>query len=340
MGKFRPGKAFKNRKSFQNQTVEVEAEDEQTKQQNKITKTQQEEQRTLQNIQAQLDAQKKYEQSLEKTPAQENPEATKNNNNNKNNENNNKNNAENNNETTISSVQQEIKEKQIEILKENAQFLLPEDVEDKRKIIVVLEGCMLETAKVNRCDVLLNSDEHKQYISNKLNRDFSLYRPDVVHHSLLSLLDSPLNKAGFLQVYIHTEQNVLIEINPSCKIPRTYKRFASLMIQLLQKLRIRAVQSSETLLKVIKNPITDHLPQNCVKIGTSSQGRLVKMEEFIKKLPKNQPVCFAVGGVSKGNPGGEAEYVDDVISCSQYSLSASYAISRMLGAYESYWGIL
>lgn len=57
---------------------------------------------------------------------------------------------------------------------------------------------MLEVAKVNKCEVLLNSDEHKGFISNKLNRDFSIYRPDVVHHALLSLLDSPLNKAGLL----------------------------------------------------------------------------------------------------------------------------------------------
>lgn len=43
------------------------------------------------------------------------------------------------------------------------------------------------------------------------------------------LMDSPLNRAGLLQVYIHTEKNVLIEINPQTRIPRTYKRFAGLM---------------------------------------------------------------------------------------------------------------
>lgn len=31
------------------------------------------------------------------------------------------------------------------------------------------------------------------------------------------------------QVYIHTEKNVLIEINPQTRIPRTFKRFAGLM---------------------------------------------------------------------------------------------------------------
>lgn len=29
---------------------------------------------------------------------------------------------------------------------------------------------------------------------------------------LLTLLDSPLNKSGKLQVYIHTENNILIEV--------------------------------------------------------------------------------------------------------------------------------
>jgi rRNA small subunit pseudouridine methyltransferase Nep1 len=46
---------------------------------------------------------------------------------------------------------------------------------------------------------------------------------------LLTLLDSPLNKAGLLQVYIHTAKGVLIEVNPGVRIPRTFKRFSGLM---------------------------------------------------------------------------------------------------------------
>ena len=47
--------------------------------------------------------------------------------------------------------------------------------------------------------------------------------------ALLTLLDSPLNKVGLLQVYIHTNTNVLIEVNPHIRIPRTFKRFCGLM---------------------------------------------------------------------------------------------------------------
>ena len=45
----------------------------------------------------------------------------------------------------------------------------------------------------------------------------------------MTLLDSPLNKAGLRQVYIHTAQGVLIEVNPHVRIPRTFKRFSGLM---------------------------------------------------------------------------------------------------------------
>ena len=53
---------------------------------------------------------------------------------------------------------------------------------------------------------------------------------------LLMLMDSPLNRAGLLQVYIHTEKNALIEINPQTRIPRTFERFCGLMGKLHHRL--------------------------------------------------------------------------------------------------------
>ena len=62
------------------------------------------------------------------------------------------------------------------------------------------------------------------------------------------------------QVYIRTANNVLIEINPATRIPRTFKRFCGLMVQLLHKYSITAAETSVKLMKVIKNPLSDHLP--------------------------------------------------------------------------------
>ena len=86
---------------------------------------------------------------------------------------------------------------------------------------------------------MLSASDHGNIIA-KAGRDGVNLRPDITHQCLLMLLDSPLNKAGKLQVYIHTAKNVLIEINPQTRIPRVYNRFAGLMVQLLHSLSISA----------------------------------------------------------------------------------------------------
>ena len=82
--------------------------------------------------------------------------------------------------------------------------------------------------QVGRKFELLNAEDHKSQLT-KHKRDVSSARPDITHQSLMMLLDSPLNRAGLLQVYIHTQRNVLIEVSPHLRIPRTFKRFCGLM---------------------------------------------------------------------------------------------------------------
>lgn len=166
--------------------------------------------------------------------------------------------------------------------------------ENAQRLIVILEQATLETLKIGKNKEghyqLLNVDDHL-HILKKNNRETYEARPDITHQvslffllllynisfslifffckikCLLTLLDSPINKAGKLQVYIHTHKNVLIEVNPHIRIPRTFKRFAGLMVQLLHKLSIRAVNGNEKLLRIIENPVEKYLPSNSYKIG-------------------------------------------------------------------------
>ena len=55
---------------------------------------------------------------------------------------------------------------------------------------------------------------------------------------------------GMQGLYVHTHKNVLIQVNPQVRLPRTFKRFCGLMVQLLQKLSIRATNGPDKLLKV------------------------------------------------------------------------------------------
>ncbi|XP_068813176.1 ribosomal RNA small subunit methyltransferase NEP1 isoform X1 [Struthio camelus] len=168
----------------------------------------------------------------------------------------------------------------------------------QRRLLVVLEGASLETVKVGKAFELLNCDKHKALLLRS-GRDPGEVRPDITHQSLLMLMDSPLNRAGLLQVYIHTQKNVLIEVNPQTRIPRTFDRFCGLMVQLLHKLSVRAADGPQKLLKVIKNPVSDHLPVGCMKIGTSFA--VPKVSDPRELVPAAEPVAVVVGAFAHGS---------------------------------------
>merc|ERR1712194_650910 len=100
----------------------------------------------------------------------------------------------------------------------------------------------------------------------------------------MALLDSPMGKAGKLVIYMHTAQNVLIEVHPSLRVPRTFKRFAGLCVELLQRHKIRAASANETLMKVISNPIDKYLPPGSRRFGMSVSGKQVKLRDFTASL--------------------------------------------------------
>lgn len=212
-----------------------------------------------------------------------------------------------------------------------------------QRLIVVLSNACLESIKISSAGgdryALLNCDDH-QVILKKTKRDIADARPDITHQCLLTLLDSPINKAGKLQVYIQTTRGVLIEVNPTVRIPRTFKRFSGLMVQLLHKLSIRSVNSEERLLKVIKNPITDHLPTKCRKVTLSFDAPVRKVQDFVHTLDEDESLCVFVGAMARGKDTFADELVDEKIGVSNYSLSASVACSKFCHGCEDAWGIL
>lgn len=161
----------------------------------------------------------------------------------------------------------------------------------RKGLIVVLENAYLESAKIGNEYKLLNCDDHVGYLSKK-GRDPSAARPDIAHQCLMTLLDSPLNKAGLLKVYVHTATNMLIDVNPKIRIPRTFKRFSGLMVQLLHKLSIKAEGTrGESVLKMVKNPVTRFFPPNTRVVGMSySSEKLVDIFDFVPSLFEDKDI--------------------------------------------------
>ena len=232
--------------------------------------------------------------------------------------------------------------------------------------------------KTSQSSVLLNCDDHASFL-RRHGRDPASSRPDIAHQALLALLDSPLAKAGKIKaLYLTTAKNVVIRINPAVRLPRTFKRFCGLFSQLLQKLSVRASNGggSDKLLKVVKGPVSMHLPPGCPRVALSRVAPdSVSLREFVRReLSGSNGVgggerragsgagasaaaaaaaaaaagaanndaavttpIFIVGAHSHGQA--SVPYADRWISISDYPLSAACVLARITGALEEAWGI-
>ena len=95
------------------------------------------------------------------------------------------------------------------------------------------------------------------------------------------------------------------------------------LVQLLDKRKIRSHNGEDWLLKVIKNPITDHLPTGAHIFGTSVTGTLVDPLDFVEVLNENTDAnknvdsfVFVFGAFAPGHL--NLDYIETMLSFSQY----------------------
>ncbi|KAL2501883.1 nucleolar essential protein-related [Forsythia ovata] len=211
--------------------------------------------------------------------------------------------------------------------------IVPADTGKKPGVIFILEKASLEIGKVGKSYQLLSSDEHANYLM-KNKRNPAEYRPDIAFQAIQTILDSRVNKIGRLKaLYVRTQQGILFQIKPHARMPRTYKRFSGLMVQLLQKLHITAAGKGEKLLRVIKNPWF------CWTSGFShSSEKLVDMYDYVGTVDNDMDLVFVVGAMAHGKI--DKDYVEDYLSISEFPMSAAYCISIITTAVERKWKIL
>ena len=79
---------------------------------------------------------------------------------------------------------------------------------------------------------ILDSNYHYKWmysLENFKNRG----RPDIIYLSLLSVLESPLNRLGLLEIYVHTLENKVFKIDSKVRLPRNYFRFLGIWDKIL-----------------------------------------------------------------------------------------------------------
>lgn len=83
-------------------------------------------------------------------------------------------------------------------------------------------------------DILLDQNQHGAATA-RLPDGKRRGRPDILHYCLLTILESPLAKAGAVQVAIHTRHGELLRVRADTRLPRGEARFQGLMARVLRE---------------------------------------------------------------------------------------------------------
>lgn len=82
--------------------------------------------------------------------------------------------------------------------------------------------------------LLLDQNHHHAAMRRLPNKE-RRGRPDIIHTTLLHLLESPLCRAGGLQICVHTRHRELIRFRPETRLPRGEARFQGVIARVLRK---------------------------------------------------------------------------------------------------------
>lgn len=169
----------------------------------------------------------------------------------------------------------------------------------------------------------------------KLGENEKRGRPDITHFALLEALGSPLNKEGLLQMYVHTNKDCTITVNPKARLPRNYNRFLGLIEQLFQIGKVPS--EGEVLLKLESKKLPKLLAETEADYVMlfSRKGKPKTVEEAVSSLNKKQRPAIIIGGFPHGHFSKTTlKLADEIVSVDSEMLEAWTLTARVIYEYE------
>jgi rRNA small subunit pseudouridine methyltransferase Nep1 len=179
-------------------------------------------------------------------------------------------------------------------------------------------------------EILLYKAKHR-FAMDKLRNVDKRGRPDITHRSLLAILDSPLNRMGYLNVFVHTIEDIIISFDPKVRLPRDYYQFEGLMVQVLKKGKVPPI--GDPLIEIVDIDIETFIEKHRLSILLSEDGEKYS-QEIGRDIINNESIIL-IGAFPKGKIREDiSSKVDLIVRVSDYALMTSTAICRLLTLLE------
>jgi rRNA small subunit pseudouridine methyltransferase Nep1 len=195
-------------------------------------------------------------------------------------------------------------------------------------------------------ELLLDQTHHGQSMT-KLAQSERRGRPDITYLSLMSILETPLCKEGFLTVHLQLQDGRIVEVNPEVRLPRNYDRFVGLIEQLLQHGKVPP--QGNPLLQIHEISLEDLFAR--LKAGSQSTKSILAIEDGQKTtcemlrnlLPQDSavPVIFGVGAFPHGEMPKETISIFEAhIELDREVMMAWHVCAEVLWVYSQKVGVI
>jgi rRNA small subunit pseudouridine methyltransferase Nep1 len=163
-------------------------------------------------------------------------------------------------------------------------------------------------------------------------------RPDIVHSTLLQVLETPLNWEGQLRTLVHTQEDLVISIDPKVRLPKNYVRFVGLIEQLFAEGQVP--KNGKPLLRLEKMPLhrlVDRLaPSKVLALTTLGKPKLLR--EVVQYASGFKDPMVFVGGFPRGHfTEGTRKLASETFKVDKQSLDAWVVAGRFV--YDFEWAI-
>jgi len=223
-------------------------------------------------------------------------------------------------------------------LVECALQLVPTEIQSHSQIKTYAERRMKKPS-----EVLLDRAYHHtamQKLARKRSRLHTekMGRPDIIHNTLLQILETPLNWEKQLRVFVHTQEDYVISINSRIRLPKNYVRFVGLIEQLFAKKQVP--DRGDPLMKMEKGTVQTLITriQPSRVLGFSVLGDPTLMRTAAKDAGNMADPLVLIGGFPRGHFSHETtRALNSMYKVDRESLDAWVVAGRFV--YDFEWAI-
>lgn len=193
---------------------------------------------------------------------------------------------------------------------------------------------------VNPRYLILDRARHHRAMTRLSNAE-KRGRPDILHQALLLIQGSLLVRNNMVKTYIHTINDLVIDVDPEIRPPRNYENFIGLMSQLFEVGRVPPV--GKPLMRFVGGidyVLNTELPDRKILLD-DVRGKEISLRSFIDYVRGFKRPLIMIGAFPRGSFE-ERTYglADDILKIGKYVMDTSSILCRLLTALEIELGFI